>query len=63
MSEHDDKTENTGEAGAKAAASDTPKTSKAESGDNARPRELGGRKGPEPTRYGDWEKKGRCIDF
>lgn len=28
------------------------------------PRELGGRKsGPEPTRYGDWEKGGRCIDF
>ena len=26
-------------------------------------RELGGRKGPEPTRYGDWEKSGRCIDF
>jgi hypothetical protein len=28
------------------------------------PRELGGRKdGTEPTRYGDWEKHGRCIDF
>lgn len=27
------------------------------------PREVGGREGPEPTRYGDWEKKGRCIDF
>lgn len=27
------------------------------------PVELGGRKGPEPTRYGDWEKNGRCIDF
>ena len=26
-------------------------------------RETGGPKGPEPTRYGDWEKKGRCIDF
>jgi len=27
-------------------------------------REIGGRKnGPEPTRYGDWEKQGRCIDF
>ena len=25
--------------------------------------ELGGRGGPEPTRYGDWEKNGRCIDF
>jgi len=29
----------------------------------ARPRELGGRAGPEPTRFGDWEKNGRCIDF
>ena len=28
-----------------------------------RPKEIGGPKGPEPTRYGDWEKKGRCIDF
>ncbi|MGB1580928.1 MAG: DUF1674 domain-containing protein [Nevskiales bacterium] len=27
------------------------------------PVEIGGPKGPEPTRYGDWEKKGRCIDF
>jgi hypothetical protein len=27
------------------------------------PREIGGRKGPEPVRYGDWEKDGRCIDF
>ena len=26
-------------------------------------RESGGPKGPDPTRYGDWERKGRCIDF
>jgi hypothetical protein len=26
-------------------------------------RELGGREGPEPTRFGDWELRGRCIDF
>ncbi|HLF29813.1 MAG TPA: DUF1674 domain-containing protein [Xanthomonadales bacterium] len=25
--------------------------------------EINGRKGPEPTRFGDWEKDGRCIDF
>ena len=25
--------------------------------------ETGGVKGPAPTRYGDWEKNGRCIDF
>jgi hypothetical protein len=29
----------------------------------ALPREIGGRDGPEPTRFGDWEKAGRCIDF
>ncbi len=29
----------------------------------ALPKELGGRKGPEPTRYGDWEKKGIASDF
>jgi len=27
------------------------------------PRELGGRDGPEPVRYGDWENKGLAIDF
>jgi hypothetical protein len=30
---------------------------------NKKPVELGGPKGPEPTRYGDWEKAGRCSDF
>jgi hypothetical protein len=29
----------------------------------AKPREIGGPKGPEPTRYGDWEVGGRCTDF
>ncbi len=29
----------------------------------ALPEEIGGPKGPEPTRYGDWEQKGRCTDF
>jgi hypothetical protein len=27
------------------------------------PKEIGGVTGPEPTRYGDWEHKGRCTDF
>jgi len=27
------------------------------------PGELGGPQGPEPTRFGDWERNGRCIDF
>jgi len=29
----------------------------------AKAAETGGPAGPEPTRYGDWERKGRCIDF
>ena len=29
----------------------------------ALPTEEGGRDGPEPTRFGDWEQKGRCTDF
>lgn len=27
------------------------------------PKEIGGRQGPEPTRYGDWEKRGIAVDF
>lgn len=30
---------------------------------NDTPSEKNGPKGPEPTRYGDWEKGGRCTDF
>lgn len=30
---------------------------------DGKPKEFGGPKGPEPTRYGDWERKGRCVDF
>ena len=33
-----------------------------EAGDGT-PVEVNGPKGPEPTRYGDWEQKGRCSDF
>lgn len=31
--------------------------------DADRPTELGGRDGPEPVRYGDWESKGIAVDF
>ncbi|MDZ4738143.1 MAG: DUF1674 domain-containing protein [Rhodospirillaceae bacterium] len=40
--------------GKKAASKPAPAT---------RPKEIGGPEGPEPTRYGDWEKNGRCSDF
>ena len=31
--------------------------------DPERPKEVGGREGPDPTRYGDWEKDGIASDF
>lgn len=31
--------------------------------DDKKPKEIGGPKGLEPTRYGDWERKGICVDF
>ncbi|MFO1152833.1 MAG: DUF1674 domain-containing protein [Rhodospirillales bacterium] len=40
-----------------------PSEPAAEKDETGRPPEVGGPAGPEPTRYGDWERKGRCIDF
>jgi hypothetical protein len=45
---------------AEATVSNTPSASDT---DRAGTAEVGGRDGPEPTRFGDWEKNGRCIDF
>lgn len=36
---------------------------KAKAKNESLPKELGGRDGPEPVRYGDWEKKGIAVDF
>lgn len=36
---------------------------KAQEHETPLPKELGGRDGPEPVRYGDWEKKGIAVDF
>jgi hypothetical protein len=36
---------------------------RASAGETAAPPEHGGPRGPEPTRYGDWEKKGLAVDF
>jgi len=49
------------EAGERAAA-EAEERRKAER-EQAMAPELGGQKGPEPTRYGDWEKKGITSDF
>ena len=40
-------------------AAERRKAAKAKGG----PKELGGPKGEEPTRYGDWERAGRAVDF
>lgn len=40
-----------------------PPTEAAAAPELAEPVEIGGRQGPDPVRYGDWEKNGRCIDF
>ena len=39
------------------------KTRLAEEAAGPKPKEINGPKGPEPTRYGDWEKKGIASDF
>jgi hypothetical protein len=40
-----------------------PKPAETKPAPSPLPKEIGGQKGPEPTRYGDWEKNGRCTDF
>jgi hypothetical protein len=37
--------------------------SKSKESKTKKTKEINGRKGLDPTRYGDWEKNGRCIDF
>ena len=39
------------------------KTKSTEASEKKARAEINGPKGPEPTRYGDWEQKGRCTDF
>jgi hypothetical protein len=54
------------EAGARARAEAEERRKAAENAQETaeqRPKELGGRNGPEPTRFGDWEKKGIASDF
>lgn len=46
-----------------AATESQTKTQGQPRGSEDKPEERGGPKGPEPTRYGDWEQKGRCTDF
>jgi hypothetical protein len=41
----------------------TPRQEEQALSSSGQAKEVGGPAGPEPTRYGDWERKGRCIDF
>jgi hypothetical protein len=51
------------EAGLRAAAEAEERRARAKSDPATKPKEIGGPKGPEPTRYGDWERKGLISDF
>ena len=50
-------------AGARALAEAEQRRGAMRRADHARPREIDGRQGPEPVRYGDWENKGIACDF
>ena len=41
----------------------TGNTGKPPTGNTGKAKEIGGPSGPEPTRYGDWERNGICVDF
>ena len=45
------------------AEAEARRTEQAKKAEVPKPKELGGPKGPEPTRYGDWERKGIASDF
>lgn len=61
MTEKKDAPENAGEENAAKPDAKTPKVHPLTGKPMAK--EVNGPKGPEPTRYGDWEQKGRCSDF
>ncbi|MDR9433569.1 MAG: DUF1674 domain-containing protein [Spiribacter sp.] len=43
--------------------SDQARTEQSANDQPEKAKEIGGAPGPEPTRYGDWERNGRCTDF
>lgn len=51
------------EAAKRALAEAETRRSERESEKKAMPKEINGRCGPDPARYGDWEKKGIAVDF
>jgi len=63
MAEHTIKTTNTTKTSDSRANPSNDDNAEETAGGTVREKEIGGRDGPYPTRYGDWEKAGRCIDF
>ncbi|RLA26730.1 MAG: hypothetical protein DRQ63_07610 [Gammaproteobacteria bacterium] len=63
MAEHTIKTTNTTKTSDSRAIPNNDDNAEEAAGVTGREKEIGGREGPDPTRYGDWEKAGRCIDF
>jgi hypothetical protein len=57
--------QNTAETPAVTSAAPSAADAKPDGADKApdAPKEIGGPKGLEPTRFGDWERDGRCVDF
>ena len=48
---------------ARRALADAERLRKRKAEETDRPEEFGGPEGPDPVRYGDWERKGRTVDF
>ena len=63
MSDSDAPRKDLSDAAKRALAEAAERRAKAEADAKPLPPEIGGRAGPEPTRYGDWEKKGLISDF
>ncbi|MGB0905510.1 MAG: DUF1674 domain-containing protein [Mangrovicoccus sp.] len=63
MSEKERDTSHLPPAAQRALAEAEERRQKAKASACAQAKELGGRDGPEPVRYGDWEKKGLAVDF
>lgn len=63
MAEDTSKTPAGNDSGADTSEQSNPEAKREEIVQIVREKEIGGRGGLDPTRYGDWEKAGRCIDF
>jgi hypothetical protein len=62
MSEHTSEKEARRQAAATRALAEA-EARRAAAAESPRPREIGGRDGPEPVRFGDWERRGIAVDF